>query len=172
MRIPLDKIGDEPFGWSQRLNVDVESLEHPDLLALGEIHWQGSVEREDGGFRLEGLLEYEQTLSCGRCLEPLVLPVSSEIRLRLTTVAPGPAEEEIELTEDDLETVYVEGEEFDSLQLLREQLQLNLPMRSLCSDSCQGLCPICGTNRNRQPCDCEQGEMDPRWEALKRLREE
>ncbi len=172
MRIPLDKIGDGPFVWRQQLTVNADTLERPELLGLGEILWEGWVEREDSVFRLEGRLEYDQTVSCSRCLEPLVLPVESEVRLRLVTASPAAVEGEIELTEDDLETVYVDGEEIDTLRLVREQLQLNIPMRSLCSESCQGLCPTCGANRNNKPCDCDQVEVDPRWEALKSLRNE
>lgn len=172
MRIPLDRLGDEPFAWRQRLTFNAETLERPELLGLGEVLWQGSVERENGVFRLDGRLEYEQTVTCSRCLEPLVLPVESDVRLRLVTTAPAAAEGEIELTEDDLETVYVEGEEMDTLQLVREQLLLNIPMRSLCSDDCQGLCPTCGANRNCESCGCDQVEVDPRWEALKNLRDQ
>lgn len=172
MRIPLDRTGDEPFIWRQQLTVNADTLERPVLLGLGEILWEGRVEREDSVFRLEGRLEYDQTVSCSRCLEPLVLPVESEVLLRLVTASPAAVEGEIELTEDDLETVYVEGEEIDTLRLVREQLQLNIPMRSLCSESCQGLCPTCGANRNTKPCDCDQVEVDPRWEALKSLRDE
>ena len=171
MRIPLDRIGDEPFAWNQHLTVDAESLERPELLSLGDILWQGSVAREDEVFLLEARLEYEQTVSCVRCLEPLVLPVDTEVRLRLLRVAPVPVEGETELTEDDLETVYVEGEELDTLQLVREQLQLNIPMRSLCKESCLGLCPTCGVNRNSDPCECDQTEVDPRWEGLQALRD-
>ncbi|MGB5660320.1 MAG: DUF177 domain-containing protein [Thermoanaerobaculia bacterium] len=171
MRIPLDRLGDEPSAWRQRLTFNAETLERPELLGLGEVLWQGSVERENGVFRLDGRLEYEQTVTCGRCLEPLVLPVESDVRLRLVTTAPAAAEGEIELTEDDLETVYVEGEEMDTLQLVREQLLLNIPMRSLCSEECLGLCPTCGANRNCESCGCDQVEVDPRWEALKNLRD-
>ena len=172
MRIPLDKIGEEPFAWRQQLDINAESLQRPELVALGAVLWQGSVEREDGGFRLDGRLEYEQTVPCSRCLVPLILPVESEVRLRLVTGVPVASEGEIELTEADLETIYLEGDEIDTLQLVREQLQLNIPMRSLCSESCQGLCPTCGANRNKETCVCDQAEVDPRWEALKKLRDE
>ena len=172
MRIPLDKIGGEPYTWRQELTVNPDTLERSELLGLSEIVWQGSVEREDGGYLLDGRLEYEQTVTCSRCLEPLVLPVQSELRVRLVSAAPAVAEGELELTEDDLETTFVEGEEIDTLELVREQLQLNIPMRSLCSEECEGLCPTCGANRNSEACDCAPVDLDPRWEALKNLRGE
>ena len=61
----------------------------------------------------------------------------------------------------------------DSLLLedvLREQVLLSLPVRTLCKPDCKGLCPRCGQNRNHQTCTCDKGPSDPRWEALGGLR--
>jgi len=54
--------------------------------------------------------------------------------------------------------------------VLREQVLLSLPVRTLCKPDCMGLCPRCGANRNSQPCQCDVGPSDPRWEALAGLR--
>jgi len=54
--------------------------------------------------------------------------------------------------------------------VLREQVLLSLPVRTLCKPDCKGLCPRCGQNRNSQPCSCDEGQPDPRWEALAELR--
>ena len=61
----------------------------------------------------------------------------------------------------------------DSLSLedvLREQVLLSLPVKTLCKPDCKGLCPRCGADRNSQPCNCDAGPSDPRWEALAGLR--
>ena len=47
---------------------------------------------------------------------------------------------------------------------------LELPLAPLCSEDCQGLCPVCGANRNTEPCDCAP-VADPRWAALDALRD-
>jgi uncharacterized protein len=54
--------------------------------------------------------------------------------------------------------------------VLREQVLLSLPVRTLCKPDCKGLCSHCGANRNLQPCSCDEGTNDPRWEALTGLR--
>ena len=148
------------------LHLAAEGVAFPEPVA-GRVRFQLFGER----VRVTGHVKTRIETPCVRCLEPLVLPVDTEVRLRLLRVAPAPLEGETELTEDDLETVYVEGEELDTLQLVREQLQLNIPMRSLCKDSCLGLCPTCGVNRNSDPCECDQTEVDPRWEGLQALRD-
>lgn len=41
---------------------------------------------------------------------------------------------------------------------LREQIILRLPALPVCKESCQGLCPYCGKNLNREKCDCAQNK--------------
>ena len=41
--------------------------------------------------------------------------------------------------------------------------------RRLCQEDCKGICPRCGTNRNRQECRCEEKFVDTRWDALRNL---
>jgi len=44
-----------------------------------------------------------------------------------------------------------------------------MPMKPLCKPDCQGLCPVCGGNRNRERCACRADWVDPRMEPLKKL---
>jgi len=54
---------------------------------------------------------------------------------------------------------------------LRQQLLLALPLRALCSPSCEGICPTCGANLNIIVCQCPKHEGHPGWEALRELME-
>ena len=84
--------------------------------------------------------------------------------------APDAAEgEEEEIAADDLTTAFYRDGVLDISELLREQFQLVLPMKPLCSDACRGLCALCGTNLNRSECDCKPEWEDPRLAALKSL---
>jgi uncharacterized protein len=71
-----------------------------------------------------------------------------------------------ELKEGDMDVLYLEGEVLETRPILLEQLQLNIPMKPLCRPDCKGLCPICGADRNRAACNCEEASPDPRWAAL------
>ena len=62
--------------------------------------------------------------------------------------------------------------ELDLRPALREQWLLNVPGYALCRDDCQGLCPTCGAELNLGPCDCTPTSADPRWEGLRKLRDE
>ena len=46
---------------------------------------------------------------------------------------------------------------------------LSLPMQRICREDCQGICPICGQNRNLAECGCQVKTPDDRWAALRNL---
>lgn len=59
---------------------------------------------------------------------------------------------EISDQEDDL---YVcAGDRVELAEMLREHIILSTPMQSLCREECRGLCPVCGHDRNEEPCSC------------------
>ena len=78
-----------------------------------------------------------------------------------------PWSEEVKIDASDAEIGFYE----DGLQLeeiLQEQILLTLPMQRVCSETCKGICPGCGKNRNETACDCKP-KADDRWEALRKL---
>jgi uncharacterized protein len=58
----------------------------------------------------------------------------------------------------------------DISQEIRDTVILGLPSKILCRQDCRGICPQCGVNLNEAECDCKQQTVDPRWEALKKLK--
>jgi uncharacterized protein len=50
----------------------------------------------------------------------------------------------------------------------RQFLMLSIPLKLLCRENCQGLCPVCGTNWNVAECSCGTNFIDPRWQTLKK----
>ncbi len=81
MQIWLDQVREEPFNWDETRSVAPETLEHPELISLGPIEWKGQVTFVDPGYYLRARLSYEQTLSCDRCLKPIVEPTESDVEL-------------------------------------------------------------------------------------------
>ena len=64
-------------------------------------------------------------------------------------------------------------EELDTADDIRAELLLELPMNPLCDPECQGLCPVCGVDRNRQHCSCNTAaaaEKVSPWSALDGLK--
>jgi uncharacterized protein len=126
--------------------------------------------QETGRFRVVGHLTGELELTCSRCLEAFTLPVATDFDLRYVPRTENVGEGEQEVDEDDLTTSFYAHDQIDLGQLIMEQFQLALPMKPLCSETCRGLCPQCGTNLNTATCQCETKWEDPRLAALKQLK--
>jgi uncharacterized protein len=121
-------------------------------------------------FRLVGRVQTTLELTCSRCLDPFPLAVDASFDLRYQPHAQNTGEGEREVEADDLTTAFYENETIDLGQLMREQFYLALPMKPLCGEACQGLCPVCGTNLNRGTCACRREWEDPRFAALRELK--
>jgi uncharacterized protein len=102
-------------------------------------------------------------------------PSKRETRETRETRAPRHGHEEMdidgsEIAADDIGLSEYDGDAIDLGQMMREQFYLALPMKPLCQPECKGLCPVCGTNRNRETCSCASTWVDPRFEVLKNLK--
>ncbi len=170
MRIWLDQVREEPYNWDETQSVSLESLERPELISLGPVRWRGQVVFADPGYYLKARLSYDQALSCNRCLKPIVEHMEPDIELMIEVNRPSAAGGEHELKEDDLGVMVIEEEILDTDPILIEQLQLNVPMKPLCREDCQGLCPVCGADRNEDGCTCGESKVDPRWATLAALK--
>jgi uncharacterized protein len=121
-------------------------------------------------FHLVGVVKTTLELPCSRCVEPFPLPVDAPFDLRYQPQSANAGDGEHEVHEDDLTTAYYANDEIDLEQLMKEQFQLAMPMKPLCSEACRGLCPQCGTNLNRAACACNPRWSDPRLAALETLK--
>ncbi len=172
MQVPLEQVRDTPFQWDETETVDAKEIGHPDVQALSPVRWRGEIRFADPGYLLTATYSYQQTLSCQRCLEPLVEAVEQPLQLLLLPGAQSPKGAEHALAEEELGVVEVdEDDEVDLRPLLIEQIQLNVPMKPLCRPDCAGICPSCGASLNAGPCGCDKDEIDPRWTALQAFKE-
>jgi uncharacterized protein len=120
--------------------------------------------------RLRGSFAGRFQVPCARCVEPVEIPLGAEFDLIFRPAAADSEATERSITAPETEIGYYQKDSLLLADVLREQVLLSLPVRTLCKPDCKGLCPRCGENRNRQPCNCEEGPSDPRWEALAGLR--
>jgi len=102
---------------------------------------------------VEGFLSTRLLLRCDRCLEPYSWELSKDFRIYLS-IAPFKGNAEVELLEDDLNLDFIDGNFLYPDQVIKEQLILHVPMKTLCAAECKGLCPICGCNLNTTTCSC------------------
>jgi uncharacterized protein len=122
-------------------------------------------ESASGEVVVRGTIEGTLAQECRRCLDPVDVPLREEV----TFVYAPP---DLLGGEDDGEILTLPaGElELDLSDPIREEVVLAAPAYTLCDPECKGLCPHCGVDLNETTCDCGAAEPDPRWDALRALK--
>ena len=145
--------------------------ENGQILGLdGSMGCQIDAASAGAGYVLNGRLSALLIVRCDRCLEPFRRKLNFEFRLFLFSRLPDPDKNEFELMKDDMDVHIVKGYKVDLNEMIREQIYLSLPMKSLCREDCSGLCPDCGINLNKERCKCRRGEGHPGFSKLKALK--
>lgn len=117
---------------------------------------------------LVGRVTARVEVECDRCLQPVAVTVAP--RFDLLYLPPLGTGDEHELGADDLVVAFYQDDAIDVDDLVREQVELALPMSRLCREDCRGLCPECGANFNAEDCACTEQPSDLRWAALEALK--
>jgi len=120
--------------------------------------------------RLRGRFAGKFQVPCARCVEPVQIPLAGDFDLIFRPIGADAGAPERSITAPETEIGYYQKDSLSLEDVLREQVLLSLPVRTLCKPDCKGLCPRCGVNRNTQACHCDENPSDPRWEALAGLR--
>lgn len=144
----------------------------PKLRQIGPLKADGKVELVLGllgEIRVKGHLAVVMEADCDRCLEPARVPIDSDFELYYRPVSEGYGEEKA-IDEEEAQMGFYEGDGLELNDVLREEVLLELPMQRICTESCKGICPVCGQNRNQIECACQASTADDRWAALKALK--
>jgi uncharacterized protein len=148
--VPAAEFGADPWGLAEGAVQDPVEL---------DLHLDSVVE----GILVRGTLGFTVELACGRCLERQRLHRDVEVAELFLDPTKREADDEddpgYELV-DDLTAI-------DLSTLARDALLIDLPVQVLCRPDCQGLCPMCGADRNQLDCGHRPDEEpDPRWAKL------
>lgn len=105
---------------------------------------EGVLENRAGVVTLRVTTVFRLSMQCDRCLKPF----QREFRIDSvrTVVQSCQAEHDDYLVTKD---GWIDLAELTVLDLL-----LELPTKQLCTETCQGLCPVCGCDRNESDCNC------------------
>jgi uncharacterized protein len=169
MRIEIDQLesGEKTFAHTYEPEELILDEERARLTEAPQV--RGRASRKGNEVRLRGHLTARAEVDCDRCLKTVAVPIEAEFDATYIPASEYALKETAELQTDDLLLSVYEGDAVAVDEIVREQILLELPARALCREECQGLCPVCGTDRNTNDCSCEQKETDPRWAALKNL---
>ena len=111
---------------------------------------------------IRGTADITITIPCDRCLQDV--PTQFE----LDFVKNVDLDESNEARVDELdEKNYIDGYHLDVDKLLYNEILIGWPTKVLCSESCKGICSVCGQNLNEGTCDCEDTSLDPRMSVIR-----
>ena len=116
--------------------------------------------------RLRAAYHGDFEVLCARCVDPVPTPLSGSFDLIFRPAGADADQGEHAITEDETEIGYYQESGLLLEDVVREQVLLSLPSRTLCKPDCKGLCPRCGQNLNLAKCSCDEAPADPRWNAL------
>ena len=122
-----------------------------------ELHISGGKSR----IRISGHVDLQLSAPCSRCLDTVHISLSPEIdrSVDFDQVREG-------ILEDINDICFMKEESLDTDVLVYNELIPHLPMKILCKEDCQGLCPVCGHNLNLGDCGCDRRSPDLQMSAI------
>lgn len=152
------------------INTQFEKSLDEDLITVAPLVGQVKLLRTGPNILVTGALESVIQKSCGRCLNTFAAPITisleeefyptTDIHTGATVSEPPDADEANRIDEHHI---------LDLTEVIRQELIVTSDSILYCKPDCRGLCPHCGRDRNIEPCDCQDTQIDSRWADLKAL---
>lgn len=145
--------------------IDIERIEigKRTLEVVEPIKVEGQVYKTDDGNVVHVNITCVYKENCDRCLKEFTDKIETVLSGRLIEKSRKKTKQDDEIL------IYHEGENVYLEEPVMSTIILSLPMKSLCKDGCKGLCQTCGIDQNKEECDCEDNNGDPRLAKLKEL---
>ena len=123
---------------------------------------------------VNGNFQTDVGFTCSRCLNEFQSVMKDAFSITYTKNLPEYADdfsdEGRELLSEEMGLVLFKGNKIDLRDAIQEQIVLAVPLKTLCSEECKGLCSKCGKDLNRKECTCENENIDIRLAVLKNFK--
>ena len=183
MKIDLESLTETPatFHFSATPQWFRQRFEHTDRAAdelTDPLEIEGRAYRAALDVLLEGSVRGDVEVACSRCLTRYRAPVREPFRLVLEPAGarvPADPEGAAALSSDGLylsdepEMGWFRGREILLDRFVGEVISLALPLQPVCRESCKGLCPHCGVDRNVESCNCAENRPESPFAVLSKL---
>ena len=154
-RINIAQLLKEPVGSSRTYHIE-EQIDTEDIKFVnGDV----ILIRTNRGVIVKGKVTASVKTVCSRCLKPIDCKVNYDFEEEALpeTVSTGSSYDSLVIDEDHT---------LDLGEALRQYVLLAMPAKPLCGPDCAGICPTCGHDLNREPCQCPSDIKDQRWSKL------
>ncbi|SDO81396.1 DUF177 domain-containing protein [Desulforhopalus singaporensis] len=120
---------------------------------------------------LKGRFDGVLTAPCSRCGKKVSRKAENSFAYLVTTKPETiPELPEIECSDDDVNTLYLDTPVIDIAEIVQEQLYLEVPLQILCDGNCKGICPGCGADLNSETCTCVKDNSNSPFAVLGNLK--
>jgi len=165
MIVDIDRLPREGLKISKNFELFHDEIVEEDVILLLPLHTDITIKKIGEEVYVKGKIKTLISFVCSRCLVPFEFPVDSLFDLVYIPEELEAAREE--LSGEDLNSSFYYSRQIDLKEVVIEQLNLTFPIKPLCSETCQGICPICGKNINSGECSCVTKDSESRLEKLK-----
>jgi uncharacterized protein len=152
------------FHYSESFRLEIEGEESPVM----SIDLQAAYIRPN--LLIKGNWMMELKGECSRCLEQSSFLLKENFYEEFKQL-PGGGDYLDDYPHGDLDTCVFKGDSLDLDEYFRQSYYMSQPLKILCKSDCKGLCPVCGINKNKDECKCNNERIDPRWELLQKIKE-
>ncbi len=142
----------------RELSLDSRLFDELDISIDTPVKIKGDIKSISSMLYLTLGISASYTAKCSRCLKD----TTEDLSFTINEVFSKPG---LENENDDV--IILDSNEIDLKDIVVQALFCAVPITSLCSSDCKGLCPICGCNLNIESCNCEEEDIDPRLAVLK-----
>ena len=160
----------EPVGSRRKALLDGEPMASPADQWTAEVSGSVAMLRTMRGVLVQATVRSSPVLECARCLDHFASELELTIEEEFVPLVDLLTGERVEAGEDELRID--ELHLLDLSEAVRQYEQAAIPLQPICRTGCAGLCPQCGTNRNEQRCDCDDGPASGPFAALAGLGEQ
>ncbi len=167
MILNVNKIGEKGISVSDNVLLEDTILVEKESFFIENVKYRVDLIRDGDKILVKGNIKTSVSLICVRCADDFEYKIDSDFDLILFPLNKYELVNR-ELSEEDLEYIFFEGQEIDLEKIIAEQINFSIPLNPLCKYDCQGICPVCGSNLNREECKCSvsDGAM-PSWLDIK-----
>ena len=160
LRLNVGFIRHQTVGYSRKFPIDLATVHIRPDLNLADLVGSVLVTRTTQGLLVQIALRANVLSECARCLVNFSQPLEADITELYAFTVNSVTDSGLLLPENGI---------IDIGPIVREEMLLSIPISSICSPDCKGLCPICGENLNETVCHHDDENIDPRLSVLKSL---
>ncbi len=165
MIVEVDKIPREGLSVSRDFEFSSIDLIDENTVFLSPARADVVVRKIGDEVMVKGRLTARLSFVCGRCLGPYEFPVDAAFDLFYLPEDLDTMKDELD--EEEVDRMFYRHRRLDLREIILEQLNLTIPLKPICSETCEGICAVCGQLRQEGRCSCLVQEPEPRLQKLK-----